>query len=112
MENITILESDYCQLQKAIIRSESSSPESLKKAIFNLGEEFAKSIIEKYDLSLKTIRTPMSHNMEAFLPINSRSVIITTKDDFESLGMGINNKIDNSAWFKRIYIRVTLLHNI
>lgn len=96
MENITILESDYCQSQKAIIRSESSSPESLKKAIFNIGEEFAKSIIEKYDLSLKTIRTPMSHTLETLLPVHARSVTITTKDDFESLGMGINNKIDNS----------------
>lgn len=96
MENITILESDYCQSQKSIIRSESSSPELLKKSIFNLGEEFAKTITEKYDLKQKTIRTPMSHTIEALLPKYSRSVIITTKDDFESLGMGLNNKLENS----------------
>ena len=78
------------------MRSESSSPTSLNKAIINLGEEFAKVVIEKYDLAKKTIRTPMFHELEALVPIHSRSVIITTKDDFEFLGKGLSNKIDNS----------------
>ncbi len=95
MQNVHIIETAYCQSQKSTIRSAKTPPEILAKSIKNLGEEFAKTIIEKYHLSEKKIQTPMEHSIDALMPDYLRSVVITTKDDFLSLGTGISQKLEN-----------------
>lgn len=63
MQSVRLIETDYCQSQKSIIRSTATSSNLLLKTITNLGEEFAKKIIEQYYLSKQVICTPMATSL-------------------------------------------------
>ena len=91
-----VIDSIYSESQKFIIRDSRSTSFDLKKNIKELGEEIGKKVIIDYFLVKEAITTPMSSQIEGFLPKIPLCAIITTKDDFLFLGAGISSTLQNS----------------
>ena len=96
IDNAIIINSSYCESLKNVVRNNDSTSDDLKKAIIELGEELAKKIIEKFYLTNREIITPMERSINGLYFNYPRTVILTTKDDMNSLGIGLERKIKNS----------------
>ncbi|MEO1818890.1 uracil phosphoribosyltransferase [Pseudomonas sp.] len=93
---ISYIDDQYASSQKSIIMSSESESEQLRAAVFRLGEELGKRLVELYFLEPTEIRTPMKACVRRSLPKIPLCSIITTRDDFEYLGKGMARVLDNS----------------
>lgn len=93
---INNIDNQYASSQKSIIMSSESESEQLRAAVYRLGEELGRKLVELYFLEPTEIRTPMKASVLRSLPKMPLCSIVTTRDDFEYLGKGIACVLDNS----------------
>jgi uracil phosphoribosyltransferase len=93
---IHFIENPYVISQKTIVRSSSSEPDELQRAISRIGVEIGKKLVEEYFLFMSTIQTPMNEVLSIDMPKIPFCAIVTTRDDFDCLGKGISSILDNS----------------
>jgi hypothetical protein len=79
----------YILAQTGIIRRASSTSFELQQALYKLGGEPGKGIVEKFYLRKRSITTPMNCDITSIIPEVPLSAVITTKDDMPFLGKGL-----------------------
>ncbi|MEK8016584.1 MAG: uracil phosphoribosyltransferase [Candidatus Parabeggiatoa sp.] len=93
---INVIQNQYAFAQKSIIMSSESESEQLKTAVYRLGAELGKKLVELYFLESSEINTPMKASVLRSVPKIPLCSVITTRDDFEYLGKGVSSVLDNS----------------
>ncbi len=94
--NLIVIKSSYHEAKKNIIRNRDATKEELQQTIIDLAEELAKKIQEKFYINEQDIITPMSCNITGPYLYHPRTVIITTKDDRDTLAFGFEKKFKNT----------------
>lgn len=95
--NIKRLDSSYSESHKSVIRDSRSKQVELKESVRTLREELGKKIITDYFLVRESITTPMNIQLDdIWLPRVPLCAVITTKDDFSFLGIGLSSVLSNS----------------
>src|SRR5216683_1980154 len=95
MTEIFKITDPYVIAQANTIRNRETLPGELRKAIYRVGGELGKKVVEKFCLKQETLKTPMNHEMTCIVPDIPASAIITTRDDMQYFGMGVTEVLGN-----------------
>ncbi len=96
MAQVYKLTDPFVIAQANIIRSKESSSQDLKKALYHIGSELGKKIIEEFYLKERKITTPMEYDIdEAIFPDIPLSAVFTTKDDMQYYAKGLGEVLEN-----------------
>jgi uracil phosphoribosyltransferase len=96
MDNIKRINDKFSESYKSVIRNVTSSSEEIQGAIKILGTELGKFIFGQYFTKNKNIETPMGLSIDSLFPNQHKIAIMTTKDDFEYLGKGLESIFENT----------------
>jgi len=94
MQNV--YKSQYVSALLTDIRDRNSSPELLQKRLFELGELMGKHIAGEEMTIQEQITTPMGHSFTGRRMIQSRTVVLSTLDDYQYFALGISSVIVGS----------------
>ena len=89
MAEVYKLTEPYILAQAGIIRRASSTSSELRIALYRLGGELGKRIVENFYLRKRSITTPMNCDTTSIVPEIPLSAVITTKDDMPFFGKGL-----------------------
>lgn len=95
MGNIYRVSSTFVDSQASIVKDKRSSAQQIRRSIKNMAHEIGKRIVEIYFIKKEEIQTPINNVINVFLPQNLLTLVITTKIDYDFLGKGIAEVMDN-----------------
>lgn len=87
--SVVCIPSPYASVLTTDIRNQDTPPEILRRRLYELGRITAESIIGDEMLEQQSVTTPMGENYNGHCASSARTVIFSTRDDYEYFARGV-----------------------
>lgn len=89
------IENLFVTMLQTKVRKKQTGSEELKEALFQLGEYMCTEIIGNEFLESECVITPLDEQFHGLIMIQPKTMIISTKDDYEYFAAGISKNLNN-----------------
>ncbi len=85
----------FINILQTKIRDRETPTEELRRTLYKLGEYIATEIIGHEFIGKKSIITPLNQEYQGYIMIQSKKIVISTRDDYDYFAAGIADNLPN-----------------